>query len=92
MTALVAFSYAAVIIFKKIVYGNPVPGYPSLAVIILFLASVQLIGLGIIGEYLGRMFDETKQRPLYFLKDYRPAHARLSDPRGCQHPQFRESG
>ena len=85
ITALVAFSFAAVVIFKKIVYGDPVPGYPSLAVIVLFLAGVQLIGLGIIGEYLGRMFDETKRRPLYFLKDYRPAHPRSSDPRsGCK--------
>jgi glycosyltransferase involved in cell wall biosynthesis len=70
VTALVAFVYAGIIIFEKLVYGNPVPGYPSIMVVILFLGGVQLISIGIIGEYLGRMFDEAKRRPLYFIKGY----------------------
>jgi glycosyltransferase involved in cell wall biosynthesis len=74
VTALVAFVYAGIIIFEKLVYGNPVPGYPSVMVVILFLGGVQLISIGIIGEYLGRMFDEAKQRPLYFIKGYKPSN------------------
>jgi glycosyltransferase involved in cell wall biosynthesis len=70
--ALGAFAYAAFIIYNTLIYGNPVPGYPSLIVIILFLGSVQLVSIGIIGEYVGRIFDEIKQRPLYLLKNYYP--------------------
>ena len=73
--AVGAFLFAGVIIFKTLVYGNPVAGYPSLMVTILFLGGIQLITIGILGEYLGRMFDETKQRPLYVLKSYEPAKA-----------------
>jgi polyisoprenyl-phosphate glycosyltransferase len=62
-----------VIIFEKVVFGNPVPGYPSLMVVILFLGGVQLISVGIRGEYLGRLFEESKQRPLYLLQDYHSA-------------------
>ncbi len=71
--ACVSFCYSAIIILQKILYGNPVKGYPSLMVVILFLGGVQLIFLGIIGEYLGRMFDETKRRPLYFLNSFHPS-------------------
>lgn len=71
--ALFAFIYALYMVYDKLVHGNPVAGYPSLIVSILFLGGVQLITLGVIGEYLGRMFDESKQRPLYFIKNYEPA-------------------
>jgi len=73
LTAFAAFGFGAAIIYRTIVYGEPVRGYPSLMVVVLFLGAVQLVGIGIIGEYLGRMFDETKRRPLYFLNAYRPA-------------------
>ncbi len=70
--ALGAFIYAMVIAYKTLVWGNPVKGYSSLAVIILFMSGVNLAALGVIGEYVGRIFDETKNRPLYFVKDYVP--------------------
>lgn len=72
-TALTAFLYALLIIYQTLVHGNPVQGYPSLMVVILFLGGVQLMSIGIIGEYLGRMFDETKGRPLYLVEHYRPS-------------------
>ena len=71
--AFCAFAYALFMAYDKLVHDNPVAGYPSLIVTILFLGGVQLITLGVIGEYLGRMFDESKGRPLYFVKNYMPA-------------------
>jgi glycosyltransferase involved in cell wall biosynthesis len=67
ITAMIALFYGLYILVLTIRFGNPVAGYPSLLVIMLFLGGVQLVSLGIIGEYLGRVFDETKQRPLYLL-------------------------
>ncbi|MFN2304802.1 MAG: glycosyltransferase, partial [Anaerolineales bacterium] len=71
LTALGAFLYGMFIVLETILYGNPVAGYPSLLVVVLFLGGIQLMALGVIGEYLGRMFDETKGRPLYLIKDYK---------------------
>jgi glycosyltransferase involved in cell wall biosynthesis len=73
LTASIAFVYAVWIIYKTLRFGDPVTGYPSLMVAILFLGGIQLTTLGIIGEYLGRMFNETKQRPLYIVESYRQA-------------------
>jgi glycosyltransferase involved in cell wall biosynthesis len=70
ITATVAFLYAVWIVYKTLRFGDPVTGYPSLMVVILFLGGIQLTTLGIMGEYLGRMFNETKQRPLYFVEAY----------------------
>lgn len=67
-TALGAFLYGLVIIAKTLFFGADVPGYPSVMVVILFIGGVQLITIGIMGEYVGRMFDETKHRPLYLIK------------------------
>ncbi|MCG5510353.1 glycosyltransferase family 2 protein [Ectothiorhodospira lacustris] len=68
--AALSFIYGIWMIVHTLIHGNPVPGYPSLMVVILFLGGVQLIALGVIGEYLGRMFDETKQRPLYLISEH----------------------
>ncbi|NLI91195.1 MAG: glycosyltransferase family 2 protein [Peptococcaceae bacterium] len=70
LISLFAFVYMMVIIVKTIAYGERVQGYPSLMVIILFLGGIQLLSLGIIGEYIGRIFNETKRRPLYFVDEY----------------------
>ena len=74
-SALAALTYAGYFAVRTLLYGNPVPGYPSLVVIVLFLGGIQLLSIGIIGEYLARMFDESKRRPLYFLKTGRGAPA-----------------
>jgi polyisoprenyl-phosphate glycosyltransferase len=73
IAALVAIIYGFYILVRTLLYGNPVPGYPSLIVIVLFLGGMQLVFLGIIGEYLGRTFNEVKQRPLYIVRQWYPA-------------------
>ena len=70
VVSIIGFIYMLYIIIKTLVYGIEVPGYASTMVIILFLGGVQLIFLGVIGEYLGRAFYETKGRPLYFIERY----------------------
>jgi len=70
LVSCAGFIYMMAIIFKTLVYGVDVPGYSSTMVVILFLGGIQLIFLGIIGEYLGRTFNETKYRPLYFVDCY----------------------
>ncbi|QYA57402.1 putative glycosyltransferase family 2 protein [Hafnia phage vB_HpaM_Meifeng] len=63
-----SFIYAAWMIIDKLLWGNPVPGYPSLMITILFLGGVQLIGIGVLGEYIGRIYIETKGRPRFLIK------------------------
>lgn len=69
VVSVVAFIYMCYILVKTILYGDPVQGYPTLIIVILFLGGVQLLSLGIIGEYLGRIFNETKNRPVYFVRE-----------------------
>lgn len=72
-TALGAFLYGIFIIFQTLIFGSEVPGYPSLVVIILFIGGIQLTAIGVLGEYLGRVFGEIKNRPLYFVNEYLPS-------------------
>lgn len=64
-----SFMYGVWMIIDKLIFGNNVPGYPSLLVSILFLGGVQLIGIGVLGEYIGRIYVEIKKRPRYILKN-----------------------
>jgi glycosyltransferase involved in cell wall biosynthesis len=79
-TALVAFAYGVYVIGKTLLFGDPVRGYPTLIVVVLFLGGLQLMALGIIGEYLARMFIEVKQRPLYLVQQSLPARQPLPAP------------
>ncbi len=69
--AIWALGYMAWIILKVIVWGDPVAGYPTIMTVMLFLGAVQLIAIGILGEYIGRIFNETKNRPAYLVNDYK---------------------
>lgn len=73
LTALAAFTFGVWIVAKTLLWGESVAGYPSLMSVMLFLGGVQLMALGIIGEYLGRLYMESKQRPLYLVDVYAPA-------------------
>ncbi|MHB1581915.1 MAG: glycosyltransferase family 2 protein, partial [Acidithiobacillus sp.] len=68
LVSLLAFLYAIWLVISTLVYGNPVKGYPSIMVTLLFLSGVQLMALGVIGEYLGRIYEESKQRPVYLVR------------------------
>ena len=70
VVSIVAFIYMCFVLFKTIFVGEDVQGYPTLVILILFLGGVQLISLGIIGEYLGKIFNETKNRPVYVVGEY----------------------
>jgi glycosyltransferase involved in cell wall biosynthesis len=76
--SLLAFLFGLKVLLKALLGGDPVPGYPSLMVVILFLGGIQLLALGVIGEYLGRNYNETKQRPLYFIEEEHLPAARRS--------------
>jgi len=67
--SLLGFTYAAYLVVRTLVYGVDVPGYASIVVIMLFLGGVQLLCIGLIGEYLGRLYIEAKGRPLYIIAD-----------------------
>lgn len=70
IVSLVALVYMCCILFKTVFIGESVQGYPTIVVLILFLGGVQLLSLGIIGEYLGKIFVETKNRPVYVVEEY----------------------
>jgi glycosyltransferase involved in cell wall biosynthesis len=87
-SALGAFGHGLYIVVRTLMLGNPVPGYPSLLTAVTFLGGLQLLGIGVIGEYLARMFDESKQRPLYFLKEGMPRHGARTAPASNEDAAF----
>ena len=70
IVSLSAFAYMVFVLLKAILYGDPVAGYPTLITVILFIGGVQLLTIGIIGEYLAKVFVEVKNRPVYFVREY----------------------
>jgi len=73
LTAVLSFAFGVWVLAKALLFGDPVRGYPSLMLTVLFLGGIQLMALGVIGEYLGRLYVESKQRPLYLIDEYHPA-------------------
>jgi glycosyltransferase involved in cell wall biosynthesis len=69
LVAMFAFGYGTFLTVRTMFFGNTVPGYASIMTSVLFLGGVQLISLGVLGEYVGRILTETKQRPLYVVRD-----------------------
>lgn len=70
VVAVSSLIYAFIIVWKTLMYGDTVRGYPSLMVVVLFLGGVQLISVGVLGEYVGRIFNEVKVRPLYLVERF----------------------
>jgi len=79
-TAALAFGFALWVIVKAWLFGDAVAGWPTMMTVILFLGGVQLMALGMIGEYLGRLYEESKQRPLYLIADVLAADVLQSGP------------
>jgi glycosyltransferase involved in cell wall biosynthesis len=71
VVAIWALGYMAWIITKVLLWGDPVAGYPTIMTVLLFLGAIQLISIGILGEYIGRIFNETKRRPTYLINEYK---------------------
>ena len=70
LVSVLAFGYMIFVFVKALIYGDPVAGYPTLMTVMLFLGGIQLLTIGIIGEYLGKGFNEVKHRPVYFVREY----------------------
>lgn len=68
LISLVSFVYAALIVLRTLLFGVDLPGYASLIVAVLFLGGIQLIGIGVLGEYIGRIYIDVKRRPHYFIR------------------------
>jgi len=80
LMAMLAFLYGGYMVVRTMLFGNPVPGYASLFSAILFIGGIQLVGIGVIGEYIGRIYYESKQRPIYLVRQ-RYAAAKSKDER-----------
>ena len=88
LTSISAFVYGAIVLIKTLVYGEAVAGYPSMMLVALFLGGVQLLAIGILGEYVGRIYTETKARPVYLVMD---VESNLAMPHATTKPVSDES-
>ena len=70
IVSMLAFIYMIYVFIKALIWGDPVQGYPSLVILLLFLGGIQLLSLGIIGEYIGRIYNETNNRPDYIVRNF----------------------
>ena len=70
VVSLFAFLYMIYVLVKALIWGDPVQGYPTLVILILFLGGIQLLSLGVIGEYIGRIYNESKNRPGYIVREF----------------------
>lgn len=73
VVSVLAFIFGVYVVIKSLVYGDPVAGFPTLMATISLIGGMQLLAIGVLGEYLGRVFIEAKQRPLYFIDTVKPA-------------------
>ncbi|MEX3983351.1 glycosyltransferase family 2 protein [Paraburkholderia sp. EG287A] len=76
--AALAFCYGTFMVGRTLLFGNPVPGYASLVSVVLFMSGIQLVGIGVIGEYVGRIYDESKERPVYLVRRRYESRAGIS--------------
>ncbi len=76
--AALAFLYGAFIVARTLVFGNPVPGYASIISVMLFIGGIELIGIGVVGEYIGRIYDESKERPVYLVRRRYQARSKVT--------------
>lgn len=76
--AALAFLYGGFIVGRTMMYGNPVPGYASVISIMLFIGGIELIGIGVVGEYIGRIYDESKERPVYLVRRRYQARSKVT--------------
>jgi glycosyltransferase involved in cell wall biosynthesis len=83
LTAASAFVYAAFVFAKTLLLGDPVPGFPTLIVVISFLGGLQLMAIGVLGEYVARLFVESKNRPLYLVEELHPPASVARVSRSC---------
>lgn len=74
IVAVWALGYMGWIIAKVLIWGDPVQGYPTIMTVMLFLGAIQLISIGILGEYIARIFNESKGRPTYLINEYKEKH------------------